>query len=150
MRLATRFLPVACLAAIALAGCGRGTEGVGVKDAYVRLPAVAGNPGAAYFTVRGGKTPDRLVSVSSDMAARVELHASRMQAGVMTMAPLDGIDVPADGSVALAPGGAHVMLFGLPATLKKGAEIPFTLRFKSGAVVGLAATAIGPGDKAPN
>lgn len=150
MRRAVRLSPLFCATLLALSACGGKSENVAVQDAYVRLPAVAGNPAAAYFEVRGGQTADRLVSVSSDMAARVELHASKMQGNVMTMAPVEGLDIPAGGTVALAPGGTHVMLFGLPVTTAKGAQIPFTLRFKSGAVVGLAAKAIAPGDKAPS
>ncbi|HEX8446886.1 MAG TPA: copper chaperone PCu(A)C [Sphingomonas sp.] len=135
----------------ALAACAGTPDAVRVDDgAYVRLPAVPGNPAAAYLTVRGGATADRLVAIGSGMAARVELHASMLHGGMMTMAPLTGVDIPAHGAVAFAPAGRHVMLFGLPAAVGPGTQVPFTLRFRSGAVVGLTARAIAAGDAAPD
>lgn len=150
MRLAARSLAPACALVLLLSACGDKPDVLSVEDAYVRLPAVPGNPAAAYFTMEGGDTADRLLSVTSDMVPRVELHASKMQGGTMTMTPLPGVDVPAGAEVAFAPAGNHVMLFGLPAAVKKGSEVPMTLRFQSGAVLGLAAKAIAAGDKAPD
>ena len=150
MRLAVRPLAAAGALLLMLSACGGKPATLAVEDAYVRLPAVPGNPAAAYFTIDGGATADRLVSVSSDMVPRIELHASTMHGGTMTMAPLAGVDIPAGGEVAFAPAGHHVMLFGLPAAVTKGSDVPLTLRFKSGAILGLAAKAIAAGDKAPD
>ena len=50
-----------------LAGCDTAPKApeVAVKEAWVRLPAVVGRPGAAYFTLEGNVTPMKLVSVTS-------------------------------------------------------------------------------------
>ena len=121
-----------------------------VRAAYVRLPAVPGNPAAAYFRIEGGLSDDRLLAVSGLQAARAELHASMQHGAGMTMAPLTGVDVPAGGTVLFAPGGRHVMLFGLPATVAPGTRLPIMLRFRSGARVDGTATAIAAGDPAPD
>jgi len=150
MRLASRAVLPACALALLLSACTSKPAALAVEDAYVRLPAVPGNPGAAYFRIKGGPAADRLVAVTSDMVPRIELHASAMQGGTMHMTPLGGVDVPAGGKIAFAPAGNHVMLFGLPSTVQKGSQVPLTLRFQSGAVLGLGAKAIAAGDKTPN
>ncbi|MDI4655282.1 copper chaperone PCu(A)C [Xanthobacter autotrophicus] len=93
--------------------------------------------GAGYFTLKNtGAAPDRLVSATSDVAERVEIHEMAVANGVMTMRPLsDGIAIPAGGSVAFKPGSYHIMFFGLKQPLKQGAVIDGTLTFeKAGSV----------------
>lgn len=94
-------------------------------------PIKAAN-GAAYLSIENaGSQPDRLIAASSDVAAKVELHAHVIDAdGVARMRPVEAIDVPADGSVALEPGGLHVMLMGLRQPLQAGTEFPLTLTFE--------------------
>jgi copper(I)-binding protein len=53
-----------------------------------------------------------------------------MDGGVMRMRELkQGIVVPAQGHLRLAPGGLHLMLVGLKAPLEQGGKVPLTLRF---------------------
>ena len=93
---------------------------------------------AAYLTIDNhGRTDDRLVSASSPVGARVELHRMSMTGGIMTMRPVpDGLDVPADKSIVLQPqANYHLMITGLKSPLKSGTEFPLTLTFaKAGAV----------------
>lgn len=49
---------------------------------------------------------------------------------MMTMRPVEGIDVPAGGQVVLEPGGYHVMILDLDAALVGGDELPVTLTFE--------------------
>ncbi|WP_292236111.1 copper chaperone PCu(A)C, partial [Mesorhizobium sp.] len=76
-------------------------------------------PGAkvagGYFSVTNkGAAPDRLVSVSSDICEKAELHEMGVKDGVMTMRPVGGgLEIPAGGKVALKPGGYHLMFVGL-------------------------------------
>lgn len=53
-----------------------------------------------------------------------------MGGGMMTMQPVDSIEVPADGSVALEPGGYHVMLLDVKKELVPGDTIEVTLTFE--------------------
>ncbi|HSV00888.1 MAG TPA: copper chaperone PCu(A)C, partial [Roseiarcus sp.] len=62
----------------------------------------------------------------------------------------DGLDIPAHGSVALSPGGYHIMLTHLKHPLTKGETIKATLDFEhAGAipvefeVMGIGATGVG-------
>lgn len=125
-----RVLMTGVLAAtLALAGCSKTPE-LAVSDAVVRLPAVAGQPGVAYFTVEGGPTDDRLALVTADYAIRTEIHESMKSGAMMTMKPLaSGVAIPAGQKVEFKPGGLHVMLFDLRPGLKSGMRMPLTLRF---------------------
>ncbi|MCP4436361.1 MAG: copper chaperone PCu(A)C [Actinomycetia bacterium] len=53
--------------------------------------------------------------------------------GMMTMQEVEEVPVPADGSVALEPGGYHIMLLDLAADLTAGDTVEVTLLFSSGA-----------------
>ena len=53
-----------------------------------------------------------------------------MGGGMMTMQPVDSIEVPADGTVALEPGGYHVMLLDVKKELVPGDTIEVTLTFE--------------------
>ena len=101
-----------------------------VGEAFSR--ATPGNgPGVAYLTIRGGDTPDRLVSATSPRAATVTLHTMTMQGSVMRMRQLDAIDVPANATIALAPNQPlHLMLEGLKTPLRKGETVPLVLTFE--------------------
>ncbi|MFC6758864.1 copper chaperone PCu(A)C [Sulfitobacter porphyrae] len=69
-----------------------------VSDAYVRSSTPTSASGAAFMTLMNdGAEDDRLIAVSSDVAARVELHThSEDENGVMRMSEIeDGIALPA-------------------------------------------------------
>jgi copper(I)-binding protein len=51
--------------------------------------------------------------------------------GEMTMRPVDGIDIPAEGTVTLEPGGYHVMLIDLAKPLAAGETFDLTLTFEN-------------------
>jgi periplasmic copper chaperone A len=147
------FLALAAL--LTLAACQKNEAApapaaeVSVTDAVLRLAPVEGRPSAAYFTLHGGKTPDRLEAVTSPKAATIELHESKMKDGMMSMSPLTGVDVPAGGDVAFKPGGNHAMLFGVDPAVKAGATVPLTFAFQSGKKIEVEAKAIAAGDEMP-
>lgn len=129
-------------AAAALAGCNApkpDAEAIEVREAIVTLPAVAGRPGAAYFRVEAPRRGVRLQRVESPRAARAEMHDLGMQ-------PIAELILPAGEEVAFAPGGRHVMLFGLDPALRPGERIPLTLAFAGAAPVTADAEVRAPGD----
>lgn len=104
---------------------------------------------AGYATIRnGGAGADRLLSASAEIAGRAEIHEMAVDdKGVMTMRPVQGVDVPAGGAAELKPGGFHIMFMDLKAGAKEGERFKGTLTFeKAGTVeVEFAVQAIGGG-----
>ncbi len=94
-------------------------------------PMVAGN-GAVYMTLMNeGRQADALISAESDVAEVVEIHQTTMVDDVMKMSPVEKIEVPANGSSKLEPGGYHVMLINLKQELTPGETIELTLNFEN-------------------
>ncbi len=132
------------------AGCGPGTPArVAVEQAWVRLPVVAGRPGAAYFTLTGGGTPVRLVAVETPSADHVELHEGGMSGGRMTMRRLDGVDLGPGATVAFKPGGDHAMVFGIKRNVAAGGTMRLAFRFERGKPLVADARVVAAGDDAP-
>ncbi len=121
-----------------------------VSQAWIKLPAVAGRPAAAYFTITGGQAADRLLRVETPLASRVELHESRMEGGAMRMMPVPVLDVAPRSTVRLAPGGKHVMLFGLAPSVTPGMTVKLTLVFANAGKVSVNAQARSVTDTAPS
>ena len=55
------------------------------------------------------------------------------------MQPVDGIVIPAGGTVTLEPGGYHVMLMGLTGDLAAGQVVRLTLTFRTAGAIGVSA-----------
>jgi copper(I)-binding protein len=126
-------LPIAVLAALLpLAACGDPAPTY-VDQAWVRVSPNKDSPSAAYFTVHGGDEATTLRGVLTDRAVRVEMHESMQgDGGMMSMKPIDSVDIPAKGKVAFAPGGKHLMLWGLNQDAVDQGKMPMTFLFANG------------------
>jgi hypothetical protein len=96
-------------------------------------PTPSGAPtGGGYMTlVNTGKAADRLMGGSTPASGRLEVHEMSMSGGVMSMRRLDkGLALAPGASVALKPGGYHLMFIGLAKPLKVGDRFPVTLQFE--------------------
>lgn len=139
-------LPITlAFASLALAACGQ-KEALPVTDATVRLPAVTGNPGAAYFTLHGADKDTRLMSISSPQAGRAEMHDVKMEGGMMTMTPIDnGLAIPKGATIKFETGGRHAMLFDMKPGLKAGDKVTLTFTYADGRKVSVDASSEAPG-----
>lgn len=137
---------------LALAGCGgsksddsapatgaapdetpENAPGIALTDAVVQLPIIAGRPGVAYFTLsQGSGAPRKIAAVHIDGAGRAEMHESKTVNGVVSMDAVKEVPLEAGKSVAFAPGGYHVMLFDLDASLKAGGTAELTITLDNG------------------
>jgi hypothetical protein len=77
-----------------------------------------------------GSGPDKLLSATSAVAGKVELHNHIMVGNVAQMRPVDAIEVSPGSPTVLQPGGLHVMLLDLKAPLKAGQSFSVTLTFE--------------------
>jgi periplasmic copper chaperone A len=133
-----------------LAGCHNRASEPQVTHAWVRLPAVAGQPAAAYFTLHGGRRTERLVRMESALAAKTEMHQSMAgMGGMATMAALSHVDIPAGATVAFKPGGNHAMLIGLDPVVKAGTAVPLRFGFADGTTAEAEAKTVSAGEDAP-
>lgn len=126
----SKFALIALIAVgCASAGMAR-AQPVTVKDAWVRAPAPGQRVAGAYMELVS-RTPMALTAVASSAAARVELHSTSMEGGVMKMRPVARIELPAGKAVRLAPGGLHIMLVDIRQPLKPGNRVPLVLTVQS-------------------
>ena len=121
------------LIAIALAGvaaCSPAGPKLSVHDGWSRATGQA-ETAAAYVTIDNQGGADKLEGVRSPIG-QATLHESTMDGGVMRMRPIDpgeGLVVPSNGTLRLAPAGAHVMIMALKKPLKAGDRFDLTLLF---------------------
>lgn len=137
--------------ALGLAGCGQNARepsaaaseaadatpesapGITLADAVVRLPVMAGSPGAAYFSVsQGSGAPRRIAGVYVEGAERAEMHETATANGVSSMKPVKDVGIESGKTVEFKPGGMHVMLFDIADTLKVGGTTEVTITLDNG------------------
>ena len=100
--------------------------GVKITGARVVLPGVAGNPGAAYFSLDNqGDAAVTIAVVAVEGSGRTELHAGDMKV-------LDGGKAEARTHLDFVQGGPHVMLFDVSDRLKAGDQTELTVTFSDG------------------
>ena len=139
-RLSGRLVMLAAALILSTAGALGATFKSGaivVEDPWSRATPGAAKVGAGFLTIKnGGKAEDRLISATSPIAARAEIHETKMEDDVMTMRPVSGgVAIPPGGSVALAPNGYHLMFADLAAPLKEGEQFKATLTFEHAGAV---------------
>ena len=100
-----------------------------VRDAWARATAQGQPGGAIYATIVNHGGDDTLIGASAPSATMAMIHTSSHVDGVARMRMVDRLAIPAGATVALAPGGTHVMLEGLAAPLVAGQQTTITLRF---------------------
>jgi copper(I)-binding protein len=154
------FKPLASLAALgivlALAAAPARAEEVKAGDLVISQAWSRATPGGAktgggFLTIENkGSAPDRLVAVSGDFAGKIEVHEMAVKNGVMTMRPVEnGLTIEPGKTVALAPGGYHLMMLDLKAPLKQGDKLPVTLQFEKAGSVAVTLDVQGVGAKGP-
>jgi copper(I)-binding protein len=125
----------AAAAAILLALPGLAVaDGIMVMDPYARSSGPNAPAGAAFMVLHNTSgQDDRLVSASSEIAARVELHTHIDKGdGVMQMVEIEeGITIPAGEKHMMVRGGDHVMFMGLNQSLVQGESVQVTLTFEN-------------------
>jgi len=115
--------------------------GVTVAHPWARATPGGVSNGAAYLEIKAAAgVTDRLISVASPVAGRVELHTHIKDGNVMRMRRVDAIAVQPGTSVLLQPHGDHVMLMDLKAPLKEGDLVKLTLTFEKAGVLDVEAT----------
>jgi periplasmic copper chaperone A len=116
---------------------------VDVTEAWTRATPNATNA-PIYLHIVSAKDPDKLIGVEAAMASHIELHDDSPQATARVM-PTPAIDIPAGGTVNLAPGGRYLTLVGLKSPLKEGDSFLITLKFDKAGSESTAVKILGAG-----
>ena len=103
--------------------------GISAADGRLVLPVVPGRPGVAYFTVRNAGDKEAVIAAAHVTGAeKSEMH--RTSGG--SMAPVEQLPIAPGTQAIFAPGGLHVMVFGIGPSLKPGDTSELTLTFADG------------------
>lgn len=114
------------LATLLMVACKPATPGI--SDGWVRAAPADARVLAGYFQLHNpGREVLRCTEASSPDFHHVMLHESVLEDGMMRMRHLDAIEVPADGTLALVPGGLHLMLMGPSRAFEVGDAIALSL-----------------------
>ncbi|MCC6164846.1 MAG: copper chaperone PCu(A)C [Acidobacteria bacterium] len=129
-------LPFVLIAMGVAIPCAAQDAGIRGEGAWIRQPAPSRDVTAAYVVlVNDGDTPVSIVSGTSTAATTIELHEMAMKDGMMRMRRVQEIVVPPRGRITLAPGGLHLMLFGLTSPLQVGARVELVLGTADGKTI---------------
>ena len=144
-------MTIAAIAALALCGCQQakqadhepkaeasaeaseaepaGKPGITVAGGRFVLPAVAGNPGAAYFQIDNSAGANvAIAAVAIDGTSKSEIH----QTNGDTMTKVDSVEIAPSTSMKFEPGQLHVMAFEPVSALKAGGTTEMTITFADG------------------
>jgi copper(I)-binding protein len=111
---------------VALAGCGGGPPRLTAYGAYIPQP-VTDHMAGGFLTVKNtGDSADTLTSVTSPLAAKVQMHTT--DGGQMKQ--VRSLTVPADGTLELGRGGNHLMFLDLTRKPVKGDTVRVELHFR--------------------
>ena len=105
---------------------------VKVEDAWVRGTVATQKATGAFMRLTPSANA-RLVEAKSPVAGVVEIHEMTLEKDIMKMRQIPGLDLAADRTMELKPGGYHVMLMDLKQPLKGGEQVPITLVFEDDA-----------------
>lgn len=129
----------------AASGSIEAKPGVKVTEARLVLPAVSGNPAAAYLVIDNqSKETVSVAAVAVKGAGKTEMHSMEGNA----MKAVDRVDVDSGTQIKFEPGKLHVMVFELGTDLAAGGETEFTLTFTDGDKTSVPARVEAMGDAA--
>jgi copper(I)-binding protein len=135
-----KIMKLAIVVAVALGVTGINAQeakvgNIKIEGAYTRSTVPGQKAAGGFMKIFDQGAADQLISASSPIADEVQLHTMTMEDNVMKMRQVKAIDIPANGSVELKPGGLHIMFMGIKEPLAAGGSIPVKLKFaKAGEV----------------
>ena len=129
-----------------------GSADVVVESPWARASIGTSRPGVAYLTLRNtGDEAVKLTGVTTPVAKMPEIHRTGTDdQGASTMRPAGDIAIAPGETVALEPGGLHMMLMQLQGPMNEGETFPLTLRFADGGEVTVEVPILGLGARGPD
>lgn len=121
------------------AEAGLSAGSISIEEPWARAMLPGQPAGGAWINLTNiGEEDDRLISLSSPVAEKVEVHMMEVVEDVMTMRPLEeALVVPAGETITMHPGGLHLMFMQVTEPFKEGESVPLTLEFEKAGKVEL-------------
>ena len=108
-------------------------DNIEVNNPFAREVPPGAPASASFMTLKNSSNETiKITSADSAVSKVVELHTHTNDNGVMRMRQIPFIEIPANGTTELKPGGLHIMLIGPHEPLKKGQTVKVTLQFEDG------------------
>ena len=124
-------LAAGLLLVFSMTGAVAQSSPIQVSHVWARATAAGAKAAGVFLTLTNkGTADDKLVAVSTDVAAKAELHETTSENGVMHMQPVAGIEVKPGKSTMLKPGGYHIMLIDPKQSLVAGQKFSLSLTFE--------------------
>ena len=109
---------------------------ISVENPWIFAVPPGAKDTAAFMTlVNTGTVPVRVTAGKTSAAARVAPMVTTKHEGQMGMKDVPYLEVPAKGKVTLAPGGDHLMIYGLKSPLKAGEPVVLSLTLEPGGTI---------------
>jgi periplasmic copper chaperone A len=112
-------------------------NGLQISDFWIKPPIGNHKMTSGYLTIENTNNIDeRLVSLTSKISKKTQLHDMVVQNDIMIMKNLlDGVVIKANSKVSFRPGSYHIMFMKLTKPLKVMNKYQVTLRFKNSGYV---------------
>ena len=103
-----------------------------IQDCWIQMLKSNQKNASGYFKIKNNSSiRETLISVSSKISFRTELHEMKVENNIMKMKKLSkGLFIPAKEEVLLKPGGIHIMLLDLKNEIKLNERYEITMNFK--------------------
>ena len=115
-----------------LAGVSHAADVLEVREPWAKA-TVPGQKVAGVYMKLVAREKLRLTGVKSAAAESAAVHQMKMEKGMMRMRALPFLELPAGKTVALEPGGFHIMLFDIKRSLVAGQKLKLELTVEDGA-----------------
>jgi copper(I)-binding protein len=136
----TRPTVLAVVLVLAASGAGLGWQapretghGIIVRDVWVRVSTPLRTSSSAYCRLENPTDAAvALVRITAAGAGGAQVHTMAEHDGRMSMRPLAEVTSPPHGTLALEPGGMHIMLTDIARPLSIGTTLPMQFTFDNG------------------
>jgi len=146
-----KLIPLAAMLVLAMAAAAVAQVApIDVQHAWARATPPGAKSAAVYMTiVNHGSADDRLISVTTPVAGKAELHETTMANGVMRMQPAGKVAIEPGTPLVLKPGSYHIMLTDLKQPLTEGQKVSLSLVFEKAGQIEATATVEKAGAMSP-
>lgn len=111
-----------------------------IQDPWVQAAPPSAKVLAAYLEIKNNsKKQQALTGISSPAFGQIEIHRSVIHGNMAHMEHLKELAIPPNASVAMQPGGLHLMLMDAKKPLNTGDQVPMTLIFGNGEKIAVTA-----------